>query len=136
MKWKEVLLTDYAIGQMVMIRAVASVQYNEQGHRFITSWPIKPIFARIIGLHTVPLGTYCPFQPVLDTPLDLRVVEDVHLAVDHVEYLWQVRTGMRNKPLLIDNTYVLCRSDGRLPMMARKPEFLCQKGEQHSFIKR
>jgi hypothetical protein len=85
------------IGQLVRASATAEMVYDQHRKRTLEVSPAVPFLAMVVGQVVKQSGTYVP----AGTGFDDGDYESAHLIVDKALTLWQVRTGMLNKPLLV-----------------------------------
>jgi len=107
-------MKPFTVGSQVQVSALASVGYIDDSKKQVTRSKTEPFLALIVGKVIKQVGTY---QPSYDDnwPGILKVEGTVTL--------WQVRTGMMNKILLVhDDDLELSTAKFTLPKWcSRRP---------------
>lgn len=104
-------MQDLSIGQPVLVSAVADTNYNG-ANKILYREPYHPFQAVVTGIKVKHLGK--AVKSYYDHPCYLAVSKQVRL--------WEVRTGMENKPLLVhDEDLIKCRVF-EIPRIAPKPK--------------
>lgn len=110
-------MKNLKIGQLVRVTAVAEVGYLDDHRRTVNVWPTEPFLALIVGQVVKYTGWYGGGRRFYDN----YNYEPAFLKVDKAVTLWQVRTGMVNKPLMVcDNDLEPAEADFTLPRCAAK----------------
>lgn len=107
------------IGDAVEVKATASLEYSEDNKRYVCRTVRSPFIGYIVGQQTKQLGEYIRGSRIgwgedYDPPT-LRVTGTVTL--------WQVKTGMTNKILLVqDEDLEPCLAEAPVPRVGIKPQ--------------
>ena len=110
------------IGQLVRVSAIAGVGYIDDRKRVLTRLPVEPFLAVVVGKVVKQLGQYSPARGGGFSSFG-EDYDPAYLAVEGTVTLWQVRTGMVNKPILThDDDLELSDDEFRLPNRGSRPK--------------
>lgn len=112
------------IGDSVLVAAVSELGYYDYAvgppQRAVGTHRVEPFMAVIVGQARKQIGRYVPAtQSSWDGDY-----EPPSLKVDKVVTLWEVRTGLRNKPILVRDEDLEASDKYSLPMIGPKPRRL------------
>jgi hypothetical protein len=106
------------IGTRVIFDRLAAVDYGDEDDKVLMSAPIKPMVGWIVGIATKRLGRRQGGIPGED-------YEPAYLQVSGTVYLWQVKTGLRNKILLVrDEDIQETPCQLAAPSLGPKPDYI------------
>ena len=109
-------MKDLKIGDPVTVFATTEVDYDSELNRQPMSTVRYPFKAVVIGKRTKMLGK-------LHRGGGFEEWEPPYLAVKGAVKLWEVRTGLENKPLLVDDKDLEPCEPFELPRLAGRPRW-------------
>ena len=92
-------MKSFKIGSYVRVTAISEVGYIEYPKRTLIRIPVEPFFAEVVGKAVKQTGTYCAAKG--GGLNDFADYTPAYLRSDGTVTLWEVRTGMINRPILV-----------------------------------
>lgn len=112
-------MQDFWIGQVVSFDHIAESVYEGDNRKVIFT-EVHPMMGAIVGIACKQEGTYEKGNP---KPWYGEDYDPPFLSVSKVISLWEVRTGWRNRPVLVSDDHAKPTDEAfKLPTQSLKPQ--------------